>query len=483
MSEVRALDPAPRRTLLLIGDEPAQTRLVTDRASRAGWHTVIFTRMSQAFAALDGMPRLNVSAVIVDENAIGDKMCEAIAALKTHLPRASILVASANPSQTLPAEVLRAGARDCLKKPIEIEPLLRALRMAASVTGNEEQAELQAFAERSSGPVDFSSMVGVDPAFRKALAQAATAARGHGNVLVEGEAGTGKDMLLRAMLAASPRARMPARHINARGQSADALMSVLFGHRKDAFPGAFESRTGLLQECEGGTLLLDEINRLPQPVQERLGEALNDRRIQPIGAAYAFQSDVRVLSASNQPLGLMVDGGKFDAMLYSAVSTTSIRLPPLRERPTDIPLLACYFISQFARQAGLRRFALTDDAVALLCAFDWPGNIRQFQSVLFRAAISCQALALSAEDFEPVLMKVTEEGMRTLFPPRSPAGGVPLYDENGDLRHLRDIEADIIRLAIGHYSGRMTDVARKLGIGRSTLYRKLTDLGIDSAQH
>jgi DNA-binding NtrC family response regulator len=481
VSEIAVIEPPRRRSLLLLGDEPAQTRLVTDRASRAGWHTVICGDAGQALAALQTTPELNISAIVVDEDAAGQDVGQLISELKRRAPCAPVLIATANPSPALRVEAIRAGASECLLKPISTEPLMQALRIAATASSDLENDQVQPFAEKIPATVDFSAMVGADPVFRKAMAQAATAARGHSNVLVEGETGTGKDMLVRAMQAASPRAKMPSRMINARGLTPATLESALFGHLKGAFPGAFENHLGLLQECDGGTLMLDEINRLPMPVQQRLGESLTQRRVRPKGANYGLHSDVRILAASNQPLREMASNRTFDAALYSAVSATRIWVPPLRERASDIPLLARYFIAQFAEQAGLRHLALTEDAIALLCAFEWPGNIRQLQAVLFRAAVSCQDKALCADDFAHVLRMVRDGGSLT-WPSavaQFPAAGVTLYTKDGDLRPLEDIEADVIRLAIGHYRGRMSEVARKLGIGRSTLYRKLAALGIE----
>jgi DNA-binding NtrC family response regulator len=328
---------------------------------------------------------------------------------------------------------------------------------------------------------DFESMIGAAPNFRKALAVAAKAARGHGHVLIEGESGTGKEILVRAMHAASPRAKLPLRIVNIGGMPANSIESVLFGHEKGAFPGAFDRQIGALQHCDGATLALDEVDRLPLSVQERLLESIQRSDVRPIGARHSFRIDVRIIAASNLPLQDLVAGGHFLPGLLDALAPTKVELPPLRERTGDIPALTRFFLARIGEQPGLRELGITDGALSLLAAYDWPGNVRQLQAVLFRAAVFCDGDALTSEDF-PQLLNILGTGPSTVAGnPMQESSGVMLYTPDGNLRPLEEIEADVIRLAIGLYRGRMTEVARRLGIGRSTLYRKLTELGIDNA--
>jgi DNA-binding NtrC family response regulator len=267
--------------------------------------------------------------------------------------------------------------------------------------------------------------------------------------------------------------------INVGGVPANSLESVLFGHEKGAFTGAFDRQVGVLQHCDGGTLVLDEVDRLSPELQDRLAEALGNRSVRPIGAGHSFKVDVRVISASNLPLADLVATGHFRAELLELLGPTTIVLPPLRDRAGDIPSLTRHFLARIGEQPGLRPLGITDGALQLLAAFDWPGNVRQLQAVLFRAAVFCDGDALTDEDFPQLSQMLGEMEMASL--PAQDGIGVDLYTQDGNLRPLEDIEADVIRLAIGHYRGRMTEVARRLGIGRSTLYRKLSDLGIDNA--
>jgi DNA-binding NtrC family response regulator len=466
-----------QRLLMLIDDEPAQSRLITALASREGWRTLVVNDSETAIATLGTREGMQLAAIILDQWVPGDDACTLIAELKSRRPGLPILMLTTSASPLLAVEAMRAGATDYLVKPIAPDRLMQALRNAT--TREAPKDELTPLSEKIPANLDFDAMIGTAPPFRDALAKAAKAARGHGAVLIEGETGTGKEILIRAMVAASPRAKAPLRIVNVRSVPAQSIESVLFGHEKGAFAGAFERHVGVLQHCDGGTLVLDEVNRLSPEMQERLAEALATDRVRPIGASYSFKIDVRAIAASNQPLADLVAAGKFRAELLQALSGTRIGLPPLRDRASDIPALARHFLARIGEQPGLRQLGITDGALTLLAAFEWPGNVRQLQAVLFRAAVFCDGDAITAEDL-PQLSELLRD-----FEPTGNAKqegvGVQLYTDDGNLRPLEEIEADVIRLAIGHYRGRMTEVARRLGIGRSTLYRKLSDLGIENA--
>ncbi|MGC1270474.1 MAG: sigma-54 dependent transcriptional regulator [Croceibacterium sp.] len=467
---------AEQRLLMLIDDEPAQSRLITALAAREGWRTLVVKDSETAIATLGTRQGMQLSAIILDQWVPGDTACELIAELKDRRPALPILMITASTSPLLAVEAMRAGATDYLVKPVAPDRLMQAVRNAT--TRETPQDELTPLTEKMGMVLDFDAMVGTAPPFRDALAKAAKAARGHGSVLIEGESGTGKEMLVRAMQLASPRAKAPFRMINIAGVPASSLASVLFGHEKGAFPGAFDRQVGALQNCDGGTLVLDEVDRLAVDLQDHLAEFMATRLVRPIGASHGFKVDVRIISASNLPLADLVAVGHFRKELLDLLTGTQVTLPPLRERPGDVPALTRHFLARIGEQPGLRPLGITDGALNLLAAFDWPGNVRQLQAVLFRAAVFCDGNALTSADFPQLSEMLGEQDANG----HSQEGmGVQLYTRDGNLRPLEEIEADVIRLAIGHYRGRMTEVARRLGIGRSTLYRKLTDLGIESA--
>ncbi len=466
------------RLLLIIDRDPAQSRAVSNHASREGWRTVCVDECEAAIATLGTQEGMRLTAIVLDQSVPGEDACELIAEMKSRRPALPILMLTASTSPQLAVEAMRAGATDYLIKPVAPERVMQAVAGATRRGG--PQNELTPLAEKIGAGGDFDAMIGAAPAFRNTLAIAAKAARGHGSLLVQGESGTGKETLVRAMQAASPRAKMPFKLINVLELSASAVDSALFGHEKGAFAGAFDNQTGALQTCDGGTIVIDEVDRLPLESQQRLAEVLENKCVRPLGATYGYRIDTRVLACCDTRLDGLVDAGLFDQALFKQLSGTRIEVPPLRERATDIPVLARHFLAQIAEQPGLRQLGITDGALALLSAFDWPGNVRQLQAVLFRAAVFTEGDALTSEDFPQLSSMIVPEAQSgsTLY---SEGAGVMLYSADGNLRLLEEIEADVIRLAIGHYRGRMTEVARRLGIGRSTLYRKLSDLGIDNA--
>ena len=468
---------AEQRLLMLIDDEPAQSRLISALAGREGWRTIVVDDSETAIATLGTRQGMQLSAIILDQWVPGERACELIAELKERRPALPILMLTTSTSPQLAVEAMRAGAADYLVKPVAPDRLMQALRN--TTTREAPQDELSPLSEKFDSNLDFDAMVGTAPPFRDALAKAAKAARGHGHVLIEGESGTGKEMLVRAMHAASPRSKTALRMLNIAGIPASSMESVLFGHEKGAFPGAFEQQIGAIQNCDGGTLILDEVDRLSSELQDRLADVIESGQVKPIGAQYAFKVDVRIIAASNLPLADLVATGHFRERLLAALSRTAIELPPLRDRSGDVPALTRHFLTRIGDQPGLRPLGITSDALSLLSAFDWPGNVRQLQAVLFRAAVFCDGDALTTNDF-PQLREIVGE-CETSDTPMRESAGVQLYTVDGNLRPLEEIEADVIRLAIGHYRGRMTEVARRLGIGRSTLYRKLSDLGIDNA--
>ncbi|WP_374587663.1 sigma-54-dependent transcriptional regulator [Novosphingobium sp.] len=460
--------------LLLIDDEPAQSRLIAALATREGWRTMVVRDGESALGIMDSPQGAQFSAIILDQWVPGDDACALIAELRAKRVDVPILMLTTSASPLLAVEAMRAGATDYLVKPVAPDRLMQALRIA--ITREAQRNELQPLTEKMPATPDFDAMIGAAPSFRSALAVAAKAARGHGPALIEGEVGTGKEMVIRAMLAASPRAKLPFRIVNLGAIPANALESALFGHEKGAFPGAFDRQIGALQHADGGTLALDEIDRLPLSVQERLLDAIQRGDVRPVGARHSFRVDVRLIAASNSPLKELSRQGHFLPELLACISAATVKLPPLRQRTGDIPALARHFLARIGEQPGLRPLGITDGALALLAAYDWPGNVRQLQAALFRAAVFCEGDALTAEDFPQLFDMLGANGAQQ--PPVQESVGVMLYTPDGNLRPLEEIEADVIRLAIGHYRGRMTEVARRLGIGRSTLYRKLNDLGI-----
>jgi DNA-binding NtrC family response regulator len=464
-----------QRLLLLIDDEPAQRRLVAALAARGGWRSVFANDAEMGIAQLGTQDGMQLDAILIDHWAAQEDATRLIADLRERRPALPILMLTANGSVAHAVEAMRAGATDFLVKPLAPERLLAALDAAVS---GDNHGELRPLTEKISASLAFDEIVGSAPEFRAALAIAAKAARARVPVLIEGESGVGKEVVAEAIHAASPRAKRPMIALNCGAIPANLVESELFGHEKGAFTGAFERKIGKFQDADGGTLFLDEIGEMPMDAQVKLLRVLQSGEIHPIGARHPRTVDVRVIAATNKKLAEEVEAGNFREDLFYRLNVVQVTIPPLRERTGDVPALARHLLARIAQQPGLKPLGITDDALALLVEYDWPGNVRQLQNALFRAAVLCEGAALTRADFP----QIAALGHRRAGPAASiNGGGVTLFGPDGNLRPLEDIEADVIRLAIGHYRGRMTEVARRLGIGRSTLYRKLGELGIDNA--
>ena len=473
----------PTRSLLLLDANPEERRLISAIAGRAGWSVVGAADEETALALLQGPHGREVLAALLGSWDAEDSP-RVITALREGRPNLPVIVLSHGDSVAVAVEAMRAGASDFLVRPVAPERLLDAL--AANADRRRAAGELAPVSEKLGQSLPLEQLVGAAPEFRAALAVAAKSARNRLPVLIIGEPGTGKETLARAIHGASLRAKGPLLTLDCKAVPANIVDSELFGHEKGAFPGAFSPKTGKLVQADGGTLILDEIGVLPEQTQEMLDRVLATGEVRPVGLNGSYSVDVRVIATNGRPLP-----EDFNAGLAERIGATTVNLPPLRDRSGDIPALARHLLQRLAEQTGLKELSIGNDALAVLMRYGWPGNVRQLGGVLFRAALQCENSSLTAEHFPHIAIQSRYTGRRTDFTPSvsaerseemiTGAPGVTLYSADGHLRPLEDIEADIIRLAIGHYRGRMTEVARRLGIGRSTLYRKLGELGIDTA--
>jgi DNA-binding NtrC family response regulator len=465
---------ANAKLLMLVDDEPAQRRLVGAVAARAGWRTLFAEDGESARRVLDTEEGLLLDAVLIDQYGPGDASLELIEVLHARRPALPILLMTADNSVEVAVRAMRAGATDYLIKPIGPDRLLGALDAAACSRSN--IGELRPLTEKIPARLGFGEIVGSAPQFRAALAIAAKAARARVPVLIEGERGSGKELFAEAIHAASPRARKPLVALNCAALPENLFDSELFGHERGAFTGAFDRKVGRLVQADGGTIFLDEIGALPLDTQARLLRVIEQGELQPLGARISRDVDVRIIAATTRSLQGQVTEGAFREDLFYRLNIVHVAIPPLRERPQDVPALARHMLARIGAQPGMRALGITDEALALLMSFDWPDNVRQLQNTLFRAALLCEGEALTSADFPQIALQ-THDSAAPMHAPAN-GSGITLFESDGHMRSLEEIEADVIRLAIGHYRGRMTEVARRLGIGRSTLYRKLAELGI-----
>jgi DNA-binding NtrC family response regulator len=325
---------------------------------------------------------------------------------------------------------------------------------------------------------------------QQVLKLGARAAQSDIPILIEGESGVGKELIARAIQGTSARAGKPFVTVNCGAIPENLIESLLFGHEKGSFTGASDKHLGKFQEADGGTLFLDEIGELRLDMQVKLLRALQEGEVDPVGSKRPVKVDVRIISATNRDLGEMANDGGFRKDLYYRLNVFPIMVPSLRERPADVAPLAKHFIARFAAEEHKSVAGLTADAAQMIDRFSWPGNVRQLENTIFRAVVLCDGPVLDLCDFPQIAAAMGLEpdtrahaavpahhlaaaGPSTLSP-----YGLPLTDEAGQFRKFEALESDIIRMAIGHYQGHMSEVARRLGIGRSTLYRKLKEFGL-----
>jgi DNA-binding NtrC family response regulator len=469
------MTPTGTRMVMLIDEEPAQQRLIAALAARGGWRTVIAADTETAIAILGTRDGMMLDAIILDHAMPSGESSDLVRTLKERRSGLPILMLTAVNDVSAAVEAMRAGVSDFLVKPIAPDRLLAALDATVSLATL--AGELRPLTEKIPAALGFEDIVGSASQFRAAMAIAAKGARSRVPVLIEGEIGVGKEVVAEAVHAASPRAKKPIVTVNCGAIASNLIESELFGHEPGAFTGAFTRQVGKLMDADTGTIFIDEICAMMPEAQAKLLSFLDTAEVCPLGAKRGREVDVRLITASNLSLAEEVEAGRFREDLYFRLNTVHVNIPPLRDRKGDIPALARHLLARIAKQPGLRSLGVTETAMELLVNYSWPGNVRQLQDVLFRAAVLCDGDALTKADF-PHIARQAQPRLPSTQAASADGAGVTLYEADGHLRALNAIEADIIRLAIGHYRGRMTEVARRLGIGRSTLYRKLAELGI-----
>jgi DNA-binding NtrC family response regulator len=320
-------------------------------------------------------------------------------------------------------------------------------------------------------------------------------------VLIEGETGVGKELVARVIQGSGDRAGRPFVTVNCGAIPPNLIESTLFGHRKGAFTGAVGDHTGKFLEAHGGTIFLDEVGELPMDVQVKLLRVIQEGEIEPVGADRPVRVNVRIISATNRRLLNLTKAGGFREDLYYRLNVFPIYVPPLRDRPEDIAVLAQHFMARLAAEAGKRIVGISEPALALLKGYNWPGNIRQLENAVYRAVVLSDGAYLESADFPQIVALSAGRSEALKLANAAPAPSAPVHIDdatflkredakqatvadrfvasNGEVAALADVERELIGFALQHYGYRMSRVARALGIGRSTLYRKLREYGLD----
>src|SRR5947209_6542455 len=481
-------------TILIADDDPVQRRLLEAMVPGFGYATQVVASGEAALARIEAAGQSAVDLLILDlvmPDLDGMGVLGRMRERKIGVP---VIVQTAHGSIEAVISAMRAGAHDFVVKPVGAERLQVSIKNALRADALE--AEIRRIHRRNSGTLGFKDLVSKSEEMARIIRLGERAARSTIPVLIEGESGVGKELVARAIQGASDRRGKPFIPVNCGALPENLVESILFGHEKGAFTGATEKHAGKFAEANGGTLFLDEIGELPLDAQVKLLRALQEGEIDPVGAKRSIKVDFRLVSATNQNLIEQVKRGKFREDLFYRLNVFPITIPPLRARAADIPDLARRFIARFSAEEGKRVRGLSNEAAALLSRYDWPGNVRQLENAVFRAVVLADADELTVAEFPQIAAQV--QGFDVRIPP-APAQGLQappaltsspapdrqdpnllrLIDESGDVRKLEEIEADVIRFALAHYHGQMSQMARKLGIGRSTLYRKMKEIGVE----
>ncbi len=497
------------KRVLIVDDDPVQRRLLEENVKRLGYDAKTAQGGEQALQILEGPDRGSISVVLLDLVMPGVDGMAVLARMADKPGSPPIIVQTAHGSIDAAINAMRAGAVDFVIKPASPERLEVSLKSALKIEAL--QGEITRLKKKNDGTLTFSDLVLRGDAMQRVIMLGKRAAASNIPVLIEGESGVGKELIARAVQGESERRQKPFVVVNCGAIPENLVESILFGHEKGSFTGAVDKRIGKFQEADGGTLFLDEVGELPLDAQVKLLRALQEGEIDPVGSKKSVKVNFRLISATNRDMIRQVKDGKFREDLYYRLNVFPIWVPPLRDRLDDVPDLVRYFLARFAAEEGKRVTSVSAAALDLLTAYSWPGNVRQLENAVFRAVVLSDNNEIGVDEFPQIAAHV--DGFKAVVPAapaqvvRMPvitgpvvlgaersvphtlamgAGrgslGIPAVDDTGEIRRLEDIEADMIRLALGRYRGHMTEVAKRLDIGRSTLYRKMKDYGLEERE-
>lgn len=494
------------QTILVVDDDPVQRRLMETALSKIGYQPAVAASGAEGLAALSA-PDGKIAAVLLDLVMPEMGGLDVLARMRDGGIDTPAIVLTSNGGMETVISAMRAGAFDFLVKPVSPDRLKASLANAIKVEGRDGAARQAR--RQPSAALGFREMIAQAPRMERVLQLGRKAAGSDIPILIEGESGSGKEVIARAIQAASDRKGKPFITVNCGAIPDNLVESILFGHEKGAFTGATEKHPGKFVEANGGTLFLDEIGDLPLDVQVKLLRAVQEGEVETVGGRGVQKVDIRLISATHRDLLQRVKDGLFREDLYYRLNVFPIQVPPLRQRAGDIPALVAHFIARLAKRERSAISGISPKALSMLMAYDWPGNIRQLENAVFRAFVLADSGLLDVDDFPQIRLELengdgearwaddavnVRRGIDAPSLPRmigkaamiaeeavdvSPPASVSALDGSGNVRTLSDIELEMILFAVDHYGGQMSEVARRLGIGRSTLYRKFKEYGID----
>jgi DNA-binding NtrC family response regulator len=482
-------------TILIADDDAVQRRLVENMVQRCGYGTIVVESGDAAIAALTATDAPTIDAIVLDLVMPGLDGMGVLAKIREAGISVPVIVQTAHGGIDNVVSAMRAGAHDFVVKPVGVERLQVSLRNALNASAL--KGELQRIRHSREGKLTFADIITRSETMANVMKAGRKAASSSIPVLIEGESGVGKELFARAIHGTSERSAKPFVAVNCGAIPDNLVESILFGHEKGSFTGATERHTGKFVEASGGSLFLDEVSELPLTAQVKLLRALQEGAVEAVGGRKPVKVDVRIISATNRRLLDRVKAGQFREDLFYRLHVLPLTIPPLRMRRDDIPNLLRHFLARFCAEENRAINGISGEAMAGLSQLNWPGNIRQLENAVYRAVVMSEGDQLGVADFpligaqaspddlygEPLILESASlssapdivPGNEIPIAPLPAVGSLAMLTNGGEMRALEDMEAEIIRFAISHYRGQMSEVARRLKIGRSTLYRKLDD--------
>jgi two-component system, NtrC family, response regulator AtoC len=447
-------------SVLVVEDDAGLRELLRNELEDAGYRLSVAADAGQARAQIE---REAPDLVVSDLRLPGDSGRDLLDHCRGLETSPGFIMVTAFGTVEQAVEALKHGADDFLTKPLRLDHLRLAVNRV--LESRRLRSEVRQYRKLAEGA--FHGMVGRSAPMRSLFDAIRQIAPLGGPVIISGESGTGKELVARALHAESARRDGPFVPINCAAMPQELMESELFGHARGAFTGATQQRPGLFVEADGGVLLLDEIGEMPRETQAKLLRVLEDGCIRPLGADQEISVDVRLVAATNRDLEAEVAAGRFREDLFYRLETFPLMVPPLRARGEDLDLLAARFIARFAALGGRPAPALSEQALACLKAYDFPGNVRELMNALERAIAFCDGA-----EIRPSHLPERIRHQRPTSAGSAPA--LPLLD-GGDLPTLGTLERRYIRLVLEHTGGNKRQAAELLGIGRRTLYRRLEE--------
>ncbi len=444
----------------MIVDDDRNTRDGLGRALRSGFHVLI---AESGERALDMMGSQTVDIMLSDVRMPGMDGITLLQRALARSPRLICILLTAYGNVEVAVEAMKRGAYDFLMKPVNLDHLDLLLKRALHSRDMEtENTELRQQLDDRFG---MERIIGEAPAMQQLFDIIRQASPTQATVLIQGESGTGKELVAHAIHRLSTRTKGPFIPVHCAALSSTLLESELFGHEKGAYTGAANQRHGRFEMADGGTLFLDEISEIDPSVQVKLLRVLEERRFERVGGSASIEVDIRLIAATNRDLKALVTAGKFREDLFFRLDVVNIRLPPLRERLADVPMLFRHFLTEFNQKNARNIEGITPDALHILCAHSWPGNVRELRNTIEKMVVLSRGPKLTARDIPPSVRDAAQRV--TAASDVAPA----------DTGSIAEAETRMIKAALERNNSNRTRAALELGISRRTLHRKLRELG------